>query len=306
MVKVELCEYKGWKDCIRISNDQVELITATKIGPRILRFAFLTGDNVFYEHAKQQGLTGGGEWRIYGGHRLWHGPQIGYRPNEADNDEISYVLLEDGAILTGNQETASGMRKQISIRMAATGAQVDLTHEIINQSVWPVELTAWALTVMAGGGIAMWPNAKQDTGFLPNRVFVTWPYSNPEDPRLQIKNDYYTLRQDHQVKEWFKAGSNNVDGWAAYQRKQTVFLKDFEYIQGENYSDLGSSFEIYTDSEIIELESLSPLTRLEPGAMLRHKEQWSLFTAEELGITLPRQGQVDLDRLYESIQTRRK
>ncbi len=301
MVKVELCEYNGWKDCVRISNDRVEVIAATQIGPRVLRFAFPGDNNIFYEKEGQQGLTGGGEWRIYGGHRLWHGPQIGFRPNEPDNEEITYELLKDGVILTGNRETVSGMRKQLTIRIPSDGAGAEVLHEITNQTVWPAELTAWALSVMAGGGIAIWPNAKRDTGFLPNQALVTWPYTNLEDSRLNIYRDYMSLRQDGRIKDWFKAGTGNTEGWAAYLLGKTVFLKKYGHIGGADYSDMGSSFEIYTDSDIMELESLSPLVKLHPGETLKHSESWRLLTAEELRLNTLAEGKALQDSLYESI-----
>lgn len=303
MVKVELCEYKGWKDCVRISNERIEVIAATQIGPRILRFAFQGKDNILYENTSQQGKTGGKEWRIYGGHRLWHGPQLGFRPNEPDNEEIAYELLEDGVILTGSREAASGMQKRITLRVPSEGAEVEVLHEITNRTVWPVELTAWALTVMAGGGLALWPNTKLDTGFLPNQVLVTWPYTNLEDSRFHMGKDYMTLKQDGSTQEWFKAGTGNAFGWAAYLLDNTVFLKSHEHIPGAAYSDMGCSFEIYTDSEIMELESLSPLTRLEPEGILRHKERWSLFTAEELELIPSAEENIHRESLYRSISS---
>jgi hypothetical protein len=277
MVKVESCNYKGWQDCVKITNDLIEVIATTQIGPRVLRFAFHGDDNIFYEATAQQGLTGGNDWRIYGGHRLWHGPQIGFRPNEPDNEPITYELLDDGVILTGNREEKSGMRKQITIRVPSDAADVQVTHRITNQSFWPVELTAWALSVMAPGGLALWPNTKLDTGFLPNSALITWPYTNLEDSRFQIHKDNMTLRQDNTVEDWFKVGTCNVEGWASYLLNQTMFIKKYEHIIGANYSDMGSSFEIYTDKDIIELESLSPFTRLEAGQTVEHKEGWQLM-----------------------------
>ncbi|MDF2544347.1 MAG: hypothetical protein K0S47_4065 [Herbinix sp.] len=293
MSKVEVCQYHGWDDCIKISNDRIEVIAATKIGPRILRLAFCGEDNVFYEAKEQQGLTGGEEWRIYGGHRLWHGPQIGYRPNEPDNEVISYELLADGVILTGKKELKSGMQKQITLRILSDKPEVEITHRITNHSVWPVELTAWALSVMAPGGLALWPNTKLDTGFLPNNALITWPYTKLEDKRFQIRNDYMTLQQDSSQKDWFKIGTSNVEGWAAYLLNYTLFVKQYEHILGANYSDICSSFEIYTDADIIELESLSPLTKLEAGETITHKETWSLLTMKELGLETV-EGQMDI------------
>jgi hypothetical protein len=174
------------------------------------------------------------------------------------------------------------MRKQITIRVPLDRAEVQVQHSITNQSVWPIELTAWALSVMAGGGLAIWPNTKLDTGFLPNNALITWPYTNLEDSRFRIKRNYMTLRQDRNNKDWFKVGTNNVEGWAAYLLNETLFLKQYEHILGAPYSDLSSSFEIYTDAEIIELESLSPLTRLNVGETIHHKETWQLLRVKDI------------------------
>ena len=37
-VKVEKTEYKGWQNCYRVSNGQIELIVTGMWGPRIIRF----------------------------------------------------------------------------------------------------------------------------------------------------------------------------------------------------------------------------------------------------------------------------
>jgi len=36
-VKVQKTEYKGWKNCYRVSNGEVELIVTADVGPRVIR-----------------------------------------------------------------------------------------------------------------------------------------------------------------------------------------------------------------------------------------------------------------------------
>jgi hypothetical protein len=43
---------------------------------------------------------------------------------------------------------------------------------------------------------------------------------------------------------------------------------------------MGCNTETYTDSDILEIESLGPLTRLEPGASVEHRESWLLARTE--------------------------
>src|ERR1041384_8610119 len=66
--------YDGWPNCVRLTNGQVELIVTTDVGPRVIRFGFVGGQNLFKEFKDQVGKTGGDEWRGYGGHRLWDAP----------------------------------------------------------------------------------------------------------------------------------------------------------------------------------------------------------------------------------------
>ncbi len=47
------------------------------------------------------------------------------------------------------------------------------------------------------------------------------------------------------------------------------------------YADLGASVECYRDQRFFELESLGPLTDLEPGAALHHREVWTLIGPDE-------------------------
>jgi len=56
-----------------------------------------------------------------------------------------------------------------------------------------------------------------------------------------------------------------------------LFVKTFRHIPGATYPDFGSSFEAFADGHMLELESLSPLTQVEPGEMVEHTECWSLW-----------------------------
>jgi hypothetical protein len=52
-VKVEKIEYKGWRNSYRVSNGEVELVVTGDIGPRVMRFGFVGGQNLFKEFADQ-------------------------------------------------------------------------------------------------------------------------------------------------------------------------------------------------------------------------------------------------------------
>ena len=55
------------------------------------------------------------------------------------------------------------------------------------------------------------------------------------------------------------------------------------YQPGVNYSDFGCSVESYTNQSMLEVETLGPLTNLQPGAFVEHVEHWFLFKDVPVG-----------------------
>ena len=50
-VKVTRVSCLGTANCIRLANDSVEVVITTAIGPRIIRYAFLGGDNLLRSYS---------------------------------------------------------------------------------------------------------------------------------------------------------------------------------------------------------------------------------------------------------------
>ncbi|MDR0654829.1 MAG: hypothetical protein LBG22_00810, partial [Treponema sp.] len=98
------------------------------------------------------------------------------------------------------------------------------------------------------------------------------------------------LRQDEGDEHWFKIGFRNTEGWAAYLLNGYMFVKLYKPLPGE-YPDYGSTFETYTDSAFIELETLGPLVTIAPGDFTEHTEEWFVFT----GVALPA-SEAEIDR----------
>ena len=278
MVKVEKIEYHGWPNCQKISNDLVEMIVTADVGPRIIYFGFKGGENQMYENPADIGVTGGDTWHSYGGHRLWHAPEDVVRTYAPDNHPVQVKILKDGAKLTCTTEP-TGIQKVVEIHLSETEAKVKVNHTLINHNLWTVPLAVWALTVMRQGGKVIAPHSPRvghDESLLPNGMFALWGYTKMDDPRWTWGEKYFFLRQDSSMKTNQKLGSRNVNGWAAYQRKDVVFIKKFGFNPALTYPDFGCNFETYTDPNILEVETLGPLVQLEPGKKAEHLEEWSL------------------------------
>ena len=63
----------------------------------------------------------------------------------------------------------------------------------------------------------------------------------------------------------------------AYLKRNAFFIKTFDYDEGATYPDFGCNFETFTNAQMLEVETLSPLRTLAPGESLSHSETWHLF-----------------------------
>src|SRR5947199_20895 len=147
-------------------------------------------------------------------------------------------------------------------------------------------MACWALTAMNLQGKVILPQEppqSHDAALGPVRPLVMWSYTNLSDPRLMLGKSFITLTQDPNNKDSEKIGILNKQGWAAYTRNGTLFLKRFAYDPDKTYSDYNVNNETYTDYRFIELESLGPLEKVAPGATITHTENWWLFKNVDLG-----------------------
>jgi hypothetical protein len=284
---MERVAYGGWPNCYRLVSDDLELVVTGDVGPRIIRLGFVGKENEFAEFPEDMGQVGGAEWRLYGGHRFWHSPEHKERTYYPDNEPVAITSEGPTMRVVQPRETATGIQKELAITLVERG-QATVRHCLRNRGLWPVELAPWALSVMAPGGIGIvpQPTAAHPDGLLPNRTLMLWPYSNMADNRHLWGSRLILLRQDALAQTPTKLGLSANDGWAAYLRGDHLFLKLFDYVEGAVYPDNGCSVEIYTNSDMLELETLAPLQRLDPGGAVEHLERWFLFSGSEAGVKL--------------------
>jgi len=107
-----------------------------------------------------------------------------------------------------------------------------------------------------------------------------WSFTDFADSRWRLGTEFIQLLQQSNPSGRFQeqmTGIFNPAGWGAYFREGTVFLKRARVAPGAEYPDSGCNFEIFTNSEFLELESLGPKVQLAPGESTEHKEIWTLF-----------------------------
>ena len=224
-----------------------------------------------------------GEFHFRGGHRLWHSPEAMPRTYIPDT-AVTITDLPDGVILEALTEPGTGIRKRIEIRLAADKPSATLTHTLINDGVWPVELAPWALTQFRLGGTVIMPmpvGNVNSAGLLPNRQLSLWPYARISDPRLKLGDEFITFKADALLPP-FKIGYFNPHGWSAYWLDGVLFRKTIEAHTGSTYPDNNCNVEMYCNDQFMELESLGPLKILNPNTSVMHIEMWDIFYKSEM------------------------
>jgi hypothetical protein len=279
-VSIEKTEYKGWKNCYRVTNGEVELIVTGDVGPRIIRFGFVGGQNLFKEFADQLGKSGEDKFQLRGGDRVWKAPEDPVATWAPDNVAVEIQVTATGLIAREPIEPLTNLQKEIEVSMAASGTSVKVSHRIANRSLFPLEFAPWAPTMMAPGGVAVSgfpPRGRHPANLEATNPLVMWAYTNLADPRWKFTKKYLTLRQDPSNSEAQKLGSFNPKTWAAYLLHGEVFVKRTRADASKTYPDFGCSFETFTNNEFLEIETLGPMTKLRPGDMVEQVERWALF-----------------------------
>ena len=226
-----------------------------------------------------------GDFHFRGGHRLWHAPEAMPRTYAPDTGDLKITALDDGVSLETQTEPGTGIRKRLDIRLGSTSPTVRLTHTLINDGAWTVELAPWAITQFRLGGTVILPLPTENVdaaGLLPNRQLSFWSYASLTDPRLKLQDEYSLFSA--QPAPNFKMGYFNPHGWLAYWVDGVLFKKTFAAQPDATYPDNNSNAEIFCNEDFVELESLAPLVQLEPGATAVHEETWEILTSlpEEL------------------------
>jgi hypothetical protein len=279
--RIEKTSFDGWPNCYRITNGEVELIVTGDVGPRIMRYGFVGGQNFFKEFTEQLGKSGEASWQARGGHRLWSAPEDRVKSYAPDNGPI-HITVKDG-VLTATEpvEALTGLEKEMVVKLAPTGTAVEVTHHIRNAGKAPYEAAPWALTMMATGGAGIHgfpPRGKHPDVLAPTNPLVMSAYTNLADPRWRLLEKYLVLRQDPKNAAPQKLGSFNPQTWGAYLLNGELFVKRYQAVgPPSSYPDFGCSFETFTNAEFLELETLGPLKKMQPGESLTHTEHWNAY-----------------------------
>ena len=267
-----------------IDNGHIQL-EYLAFSPRIVRMRMAGNDNLFADLGNEKIPTPYGDFSFRGGHRLWHSPESMPRTYVPDVTGVSITSVPGGVRFDQPAEQWTNIAKSMEIHFTEGKPQVIIQHELRNEGAWAVELSVWALTMFKLGGVAILPQPVGNTdpaGLLSNRFLTIWPYTNLLDPRLILRSDCILIKSDPKAtpeSSPVKLGYFNPQGWEAYWIDKVLFVKRFDVIPDVLYPDKGCNAESYCNHKFIELESLSPLVKLQPEETISHSETWELFSS---------------------------
>jgi hypothetical protein len=280
---VEYSSFAGWDKNLKLFNEAAEVIITLEVGPRIISYRPLDGQNVFKLVEEEAGQSNEEGWRIRGGHRLWIAPEdfgqkdgLTYAP---DNSPVEHAIDDEFTVRVAQLiENPVKIRREMVITLERTGPKVTVEHRITHLSGAALELAPWALSVMAPNGYAVIPQSPSGThpgDYVPNRVIISWPFTDLTDERLRMGRRLIGLRQTNRPP--IKFGLRHTEGWAAYVLGDHLFVKSVPFVAEGIYPDLGSNFEAFTNADLLELETLGPLKRISTGETIVHRESWVVF-----------------------------
>ena len=263
-------------DTVPLENERLRLEIARSVGPRLLGLSLDGSTNLLAELPEAVTIRPDGKtYHFHGGHRLWLSPEDPILSYDLDDRPVEILSIENGLRITKPTEVDTGIEKTIQVELPDQSPKIIITHHLKNCGSILVKYAPWAITQFRTGGTAILPMNDADTGFLPNRNLVLWPYTDLRNRNILLGRQY--LMVNAAMETPFKVGFANPVGWLAYWLEETLFVKSAGYEPQAAYPDYGCSSECYCNEQFIELETLGPLQEIQPGDSIQHFETWQLF-----------------------------
>jgi hypothetical protein len=270
-MKVTQCSYEQYEKCLRIEDGELSLVVSISVGPRIIHFSSGRGRNILFNDTS--GSLKNGDWRLYGGHRFWIGPETKetYCPDNAavethiETDSVSFTTID----------AATSLKK--TLKVSVKNNRVFVEHKLVNTGDVLYSGALWALTCVNPEGVIFIPWNSLSREWVTSRIvyWQKWMDHASDVTSSQYKNgkDFFTI---HVSGEEGKVGSPCDEGFVGVTTKDYTFIKKFDRYPTAQYQDDGCAAEIYTCKQFVEIESLSPMHTFLPGNEYLHREEWIL------------------------------
>ena len=279
-VTVKRIDYKGWKDCVEMSNGEVDLVYVPQIG-RIMRYGFVGGPNVLWENPAFAGKTQKdgqpGAWANFGGDKLWPAPQSlwNWPPDPLiDGSPCQVRVIGDHLMVVGLPSKKSGIRMLREISLEPIGTAVVIRNTMANLRKTPQELALWQITQVAAPDFVLLPTE------LTKEMPQGWAtYDTMKAPPEAITNAGSFMKISPVAGKGYKVGSPASLGLISATKDNYRFSTKASKQPGATYVDGGKFLQVYMDGgadPYSELELTGPLTKIPGQGLVRFDVTWTL------------------------------
>jgi Domain of unknown function (DUF4380) len=275
--------YRGWQDCLLLSNSTVEAIIVPAVG-RVMQFRF-TGEDTgpFWENEQLDGRIKNrptaDEWLNFGGDKTWPSPQSEWGkqtgrewppPDTFDSVPYHATIEHEQVLLTSEVDPHYGIRAERRVMLAANAAQMQITTEFQKVEGSPVHIGVWIITQLREPGrvFALLPDP---TRFANGYIQQMSPV--PKD--VQRDGRLLSLKRDPAQATKIGTEANSL----LWMDDRLAIRIRAEDSCGE-YPNGGSRTEIYTNADplrYVELETEGPLSTLKIGDRVARTNTYTLF-----------------------------
>ena len=286
MVRTRSVRFAGL-EAIELRDDATEIVIVHEIGPRIASVRHGSSENLLYwDHAGERHR---GEWKLYGGHRLWTTRPLADESEEChapDNERCQVREVENGIAVTA-PPTAWGIEKTIVVQRSREGVW-RVEHQLRNASDLLWSGGAWALTatrplrgsryrIPLGGSSPRWD-------VVTIVVSRRWAghTSRLVDPQFEMTEEAIEVRAlGVEAKRMMFAPRGTIE----MRDERALFIKTAARRDGAYPLNTNLAVYLAPDAWMVEIESMSPITTLAPDQVLSHVEEWCVSDGRALTST---------------------
>ena len=287
-VSISRVDFNGWKDSYMMRNDTTTLIYVPQIG-RIMYYGLTNSDNVLWVNPDVAGKSFdpaslGKNWVNFGGDKLWPAPQSrwGWPPSPTiDRGGSRVVILSGNRLLaTGVVDEALGIGFMREISLDPKNSKVTIKNTLVNHNKLAVEWAVWEVAQVDDPDEVVLP--------VSDNPKFTEKYHALNDAPLPLGMATLVGREVHFKRSPVasgKIGSDSTLGFirGTFKRFQhpMTFTLSARREAGKTYPDDDCSLEIYGNADpakYVEMEILSPITKIEPKKSYSFTTRWELKT----------------------------
>ena len=200
----------------------------------------------------------------------------------------TWECIPNGIVARTQASPDLGLSLQWTVVLDPDKPELTIDHEIRNRSDQQQDISVWSLIVLRPSSVMEIPlDHPERIERLENPYpLYLFPYASHRDPRMEIKDDVLHLSVTNAPEfGGFKIGVVSSSGSGVVRLEDQELVSRVPYIAGAIYPEGGPNITAYLTGNVKhlfgELEHMSPIESLHPGAKVSLKQRLSLEQAKD-------------------------